>query len=187
MQIADKYGQAIALIAADKGAEAVKILGPLAAEHENAILIQIALGQAQMAAGFQSDGLSTFETAIALFPRNVPLTIRYAEALISTGRAKQAHQILLDLFNNVPPTPDQIRLVALAASSAGETGDAYFYMGEYQIATGSLGLAVQQLELALAAPNLTTVQRERYRARLDEIREFLMDDRAMRKVSNSRG
>ncbi|MBK7250486.1 MAG: hypothetical protein IPI06_06305 [Gammaproteobacteria bacterium] len=50
-------------------------------------------------------------------------------------------------------------------------------MSEYHIANGDLPLATSQLELALAAPNLTSVQRERFRARLSEIREVLAADR----------
>ena len=93
------------------------------------------------------------------------------------GRAREAHVMLLDLFNNVAPTPEQIRLTALAASAAGDTGDAYFYMSEYHIANGNLPLSVQQLELALAAPNLTGVQRQRFQARMDEVREAISRDR----------
>jgi predicted Zn-dependent protease len=92
--------------------------------------------------------------------------------------------MLLDLFNVVPPTPDQIRLTALAASAAGDPGDAYFYMGEYQIANGDLQLAVQQIQLALAAPGLSVIQRQRYRARLDEVREFLATTRKPRLTDN---
>src|SRR4029077_3158017 len=72
-----------------------------------------------------------------------------------------------------PPTPDQIRLTALAASAAGDAGDAYFYMGEYQIAGGDLYLAAQQLQLALASPHISQIQRQRYLARLEEVREYL--------------
>jgi hypothetical protein len=50
-------------------------------------------------------------------------------------------------------------------------------MGEYQITTGNLALATREYELALATPNLTAVQRERFKARLDEIREFLAANR----------
>jgi hypothetical protein len=50
-------------------------------------------------------------------------------------------------------------------------------MSEYQITSGNLPLASHQLELALAAPNLTVMQRERFQARLDEIREFLASQR----------
>ena len=42
---------------------------------------------------------------MSLFPRNVPLTVRYATALLETESPKKAHAILLDLYNQVPPTP----------------------------------------------------------------------------------
>jgi predicted Zn-dependent protease len=103
--------------------------------------------------------------------------VRYAEALIKSGNPKAAHSLLLDLFNNVAPTPEQIRLTALAASGAGDIGDAYYYMSEYHIAGGDLQLSAKQLELALASPNLNSVQRGRFQARLEEVREVLARDR----------
>ena len=102
---------------------------------------------------------------------------------VGTGRAQDAYVLLLDLFNNVEPTPPQIRVTAMAASAAGDTGDAYFYMSEYHIANGDLMLSMQQLQLALTAPNLTVVQKERYQARLDEIRDYLATAR-MQRTSN---
>ena len=53
-------------------------------------------------------------------------------------------------------------------------------MSEYHITTGNLPLSVAQLEMALAAPNITAVQRGRYQARLDEVREVLFSDRRRR-------
>ncbi|MFM7433519.1 MAG: hypothetical protein ACKO3O_08475, partial [Gammaproteobacteria bacterium] len=76
---------------------------------------------------------------------------------------------------NVPPTPEQIRLTALAASSAGDNADAAYYMGEYHITSGDLMNAVKQLELALADPNLSGVQRARFEARMKEVREALAE------------
>jgi predicted Zn-dependent protease len=179
-----RYGEALALMADNKPIEAEKILDKLTEQHQNLTLLHAALGQAQIKAGQTNDGVASLQRAVQLFPRNVPVTIRYAEALMKAGRAAEAHTILLDLFNNVPPTPEQIRLTALAASAAGDAGDAYFYMGEYQIAGGDLPMAVQQLQLALASPNLTQVQRARFQARMDEVREFLANTR-MRRVSNT--
>jgi predicted Zn-dependent protease len=164
----------------NRNEEAAKILHDLVGEHENLTLLYSALAQAEAQAGLVNDGLSTFAKANALFPRNVPLSVRYAEALMAAGKAKEAHALLLDVFNNIAPTPDQIQLTALAASAAGDTGDAYFYMSEYHISSGDLPLAVQQLELALAAPNLTSVQRQRFQARLDEIRDYLATVRVRR-------
>jgi len=171
--LGNRYGEALALMNSERADEAVKILTPLVQQHEGLTLLHAALGQAQQKAGHTKEALATFQRADELFPRNVPVTVRYAEALMAAGRAGDAHNMLLDLFNNVPPTPDQIRLTALAASAAGDAGDAYFYMGEYEIANGDLMLAVQQLQLALASPHLTQIQHQRYQARLDELRDFL--------------
>jgi len=168
-----RYGEALALMADNKPVEAQKILFELSKQHEGVIMLHSALGQAEVKAGQTNDALGTFKHAVKLFPRNVPVTVRYAESLIAAGNAKEAHAVLLDLFNNVPPTPEQIRMTANAASAAGDTGDAYYYMGEYQLAGGNLPLAATQYQLALTCPNLTQIQRQRYQARLDEVREYL--------------
>ncbi len=182
--LGQRYGLALALMESGKHQEAAKILHELVGEHENLTLLYSALAQAETQGGLVNDGLATFARANALFPRNVPLSVRYAQALMAAGKAKEAHALLLDVFNNTAPTPEQIQLTALAASAAGDTGDAYYYMSEYHISSGDLPLAVQQLELALAAPNLTSVQRQRFQARLDEIRDYLSSVR-VRKVSRN--
>lgn len=178
-----RYGEALALMAANEPQNAARILDDLVQQHQTLTLLYAALAQAEIAAGQTNDGMATFERAIALFPRNVPIAVRYAEALMANGRAKEAHALLLDVFNNEVPTPEEIRLTALAASAAGDTGDAYYYMSEYHISSGDLPLAVQQLELALAAPNLTTVQRQRFQARLDEIRGVLAESRGRHRAT----
>jgi len=184
--LGNRYGEALALMNSNRAEEAVKILAPLVQQHEGLTLLHSALGQAQAKAGHSKEALATFQRAEELFPRNVPVTVRYAEELMTVGRAAEAHNMLLDLFNNVPPTPDQIRLTALAASAAGDAGDAYFYMGEYQISNGDLSLAAQQLQLALASPHISQIQRQRYQARLDEVREYLASMRK-RQVASDNG
>ncbi|MCS6948707.1 MAG: tetratricopeptide repeat protein, partial [Steroidobacteraceae bacterium] len=151
-------------------------LRPLADNRLDLPLLQTALASAQSAAGDQSGALATLERALKVSPRNVPLTVRYAELLLAANRPRDAHQVLLDVFNVVPPTPAQIRLTALAASSSGEIGDAYYYMSEYHVLGGDLPLAAQQLELALAARDISPIQRQRYAARLQEIREHLAEN-----------
>ncbi|HVP34832.1 MAG TPA: M48 family metalloprotease [Steroidobacteraceae bacterium] len=182
----NQYGLALALMNTDHaGAErAAAILAHLVQQHEGLTVLYPALGQAQAKAGHVSEALATFARAETLFPRNVPVTVRYAETLMAAGRPGEAHLMLLDLFNIVPPTPDQIRLTALAASAAADPGDAYYYMGEYQLANGDLLLAVQQYQLALASPHISSIQRSRYRARLDEVREFLISTRKPRLSDN---
>ena len=171
------YGQALAFVQRGHPAEAIPILKPLVTRYQGVIMLQTLLAQAQVAAGDVKQGLSTFAHAEELFPRNIPLTVHYGEALIAANQAVKAHELLLDLWNTTQSTPAEIRLTALAASSAGDAGDAYYYMGEYNIANGELQLATQQLELALAAPDLTVVQRKRFQARLKEIRDAILEDR----------
>ncbi|MDE2261746.1 MAG: M48 family metalloprotease [Gammaproteobacteria bacterium] len=175
--LATMYGDALALMQDNKASQAVPVLRKLIAQHGDLHLLYSALGQAQAKAGDMKDALATFRLAMELFPRNVPTTIRYAQTLMSDGKSAQAHDVLLDLFNNVEPTPDQIELTAQAASAAGDLGDAYYYMGEYQIADGNLPLAARQYQLALRTPHLTDVQRKRISARLREVRDYLASAR----------
>jgi predicted Zn-dependent protease len=172
---AQRYGAALVELQTGNARADLELLTPLVARKPHLPLLHTAVAQAQLAAGMQGEGIASFEHGLALSPRNVPLTVRYAEALLATEQPKKAHQVLLDLFNNVPPTPEQIRLIAIAASAAGDTGDAYAYMAELHLANGDLALASTQLDLALAAPGLTEVQRKRFQARQDEIRDVLRD------------
>ncbi|MEO8306910.1 MAG: M48 family metalloprotease [Pseudomonadota bacterium] len=178
--LALKYGAALAEVKAGTPARAVEILKPLVVAHPELPLLQSELAQAQLAAGQGDEAVNTFEHGLQLAPRNVPLTVRYAQALLDLDKPKKAHTLLLDLFNVVAPAPEQIKLIALAASSAGDTGDAYYYMSEYDISNGDLMLATTQLDLAIAAPGLTEVQRKRFIARRDEIRNALREQRGDR-------
>jgi predicted Zn-dependent protease len=177
----DLYGEALASSQSGNARASLDSLIALARDYPQVPMLQASLGSALMAAGETDEALDTFRSALTLSPRNIPLTMRYAEALLKANQAKTAHAVLLDLFNNVAPTPEQIRFTALAASSAGDTGDAAYYMSEYHIATGNLPLSVAQLEMALAAPNITGVQRSRFQARLDEVREAMFSDRKRRR------
>ena len=168
-----RYGQALSLMTAGAPEEAIPILQGLSERNDDVIHYRSALGEAQIEAGMTDESLTTFARALELFPRNVPLTVRYAEALMRAGQARRAHEILLDLFNIVMPTPEQCRLIAFAANSAGDIADSYYYMSEYHVFSGDLLLAINQLQLALGLPDLSEVQRARFQARMDQLREYL--------------
>jgi len=178
--VGERYGEALAMYQSGNSSASLDSLTELAREYPQVPMLQSTLGQALMNAGATDAALETFRRALILSPRNIPLTMRYAEALVKADQAKTAHAVLLDLFNNVPPTPEQMRFTALAASSAGDTADAAYYMSEYHIATGNLPLSVAQLEMALAVPGISGVQRSRFQARLDEVREALFAGRKKR-------
>jgi len=131
----------------------------------------VALNQARM--GNAEASLKTFASAMTLFPRNVPLTVRYCETLLKLGQPQKAHDVLLDLLNSVPPTVEQVRLIAIAANEAGYTSESHYYLAEMHAMNGNLQLAIQQMATALQAADLDNVERERYKARLKQFQQYL--------------
>jgi beta-barrel assembly-enhancing protease len=175
---ATRYGWSLALLRAGRFAEAVPVLERLRAEDDTTVVFHSGLGEALVLAGRQDEGLAVFDQAARLFPRNRPLTVRYAEALIRSGYSDEAHALLLDLFNNVRPTPPQVRLIANAADTAGLAAEALYYMSEYHLLTGQLPMALEKLRLALQEPDLQPWQRSRFEARIAELEPFLQERRA---------
>ena len=184
---AEQYGRALALVRAGAADEAIPVLEALRDRRPDVTLYHTALGQAELAAGLTDASLATLERAMKLFPRSVPVTVRYAETLMRAGDPKRAHVVLLDLFNNTPPTAEQARFTAIAANAAGDVADSYYYMSEYHVISGDLSLAINQLRLAQAVPGINAVQRERFDARVRELQEYLPKGKRAREVAEPQG
>jgi len=168
-----QYGIALALDELGRYDESKKAFAALMQANEGIIHFHSGYAAVQAASGDSKGALATLEKANELFPRNIPLTIRYAEALMQNHKNKEAHRLLLDLYNQVPPTAEQVRQIALAASAAGDTADAHYYMAEYHLLSGDLLMASDQLVLALGIPGLDPVQKARFRSRLAQIHEYM--------------
>ena len=173
MSDAQRYGLAVAYMRDGQNRAANRIFEELANRKPEVIAYHIGLADSQLAMEQIDESVATYERALELFPRNTPLTIEYAEALLRLGRPGYAHEILLDLLNNTPPTPDQVRLIATAADRAGEFAEANYYMAEYRFMIGDLVGGVTFLQRALSTPDLQEIQRIRFEARIDFIREFM--------------
>lgn len=172
----ERYALAVAYQRDARNRDANSIFEELVEKDKKVIAYHIGLAQTQLALENYAASQETFSRAIELFPRNVPLVIHYAEALLRLGEAKQAHAILLDLLNNVPPTPEQVRLIAKAANEAGDLAEAMYYMSEFRLMTGDLIGGISFLREALALPELQEIQRIRFEARIDFIREFMSEE-----------
>jgi predicted Zn-dependent protease len=183
---AERYGRAVAYQRAGQHGEARRIFEDLVAKDKKVIAYHIGLGQSQLAVEDYAVGQATFEQAVDLFPRNVPLVIEYGEQLIRLGKAGEAHTMLLDLMNNVPPTPEQVRLIARAANEAGDVAESFYYMSEYRLMTGDLVGGINFLRQALQLPELQEIQRIRFEARIDFIREFMTEEQ-LKQLQRSRG
>ena len=172
----ERYGRAEAYLMAGRNTEANRIYEELANKDPEVIAYHIGLADSQMALEAIAESIDSFERARELFPRNMPLTIHYAEALLRIGEAEKAHAMLLDLLNNVPPTPQQVRLIARAAIDAGEIAEAHYYMAEYRLMIGDLVGGINFLRQALQVPELEEIQRIRFEARIDFIRDFMSEE-----------
>jgi predicted Zn-dependent protease len=173
---ADRYGRALALMRVGLNDNAERIFRELIAENPSITAFRIGQAEALFADGLTDQSMDVYREALALSPRNVPLTISYTERLITAGDAAEAHRVLLDLLNNVPPTPAQIQLIARAANAEGDIANAHQYMAEYYLSIGNLQLALSQLRLALELPDITDIQRSRFRARLEQIIEYVPEE-----------
>jgi len=172
----ERYGRMLAYMRDGSYGKALDIVESLMDRNPKVIAYHIALGDTQLKLGRQDEALKTYENAIKLFPRNVPLVIAYAERLLDMKQAKKAHTILLDLLNQVQPTPDQVRLIARAASEADEHAESLYYLSEYRFMMGDLNGGISYLQQALQLPELQEIQRIRFEARIDFIREFMTEE-----------
>jgi predicted Zn-dependent protease len=173
----ERYGRAVADIAMRNPGAAIPDLQALVHEYPKVNQFYGALGQAYMLNGQLKESQAVLDKAIELFPRNVPITIRLSETLMRSGENKRAQLLLDDLFNVVEPTPDQTKLIAKAATAAGDLADSYYYMSYYWVMNGDLKMSATQLQLALALPGLDPIQRARFSARLEEIKAAMPKDR----------
>lgn len=177
LNVEQRYGKAVANINARKPALAIPELQALLVDYPRVTQFYGALGQAYLADGQVRESKAILEKGLALFPRNVPVTIRLAETLMRSGDNKRAQLILDDLFNQVEPTPNQAKLIAKAANDAGNLADSYYYMADYYLMNGELIMASNQLSLALGVPDLNAVQRARISAMLEEVRAAIPKNR----------
>ena len=176
----ERYGRLLAYMRDGSYFKALDIIENLMQRNPKVIAYHIALGELQVHLQRDDEALRTFEDAVGLFPRNVPLVIAYSERLLELGQSQKAHEILLDLLNNVPPTPDQVRLIARAANEAGESAESLYYLSEYRLMIGDLNGGINYLQQALRLPELQEIQRIRFEARIDFIREFMSEEQLRR-------
>ena len=182
----ERYGRALAYQKDGRHQEANRIFAELREKHPQVIAYHIGFSETLLELEQYSAGVGAFEQAIELFPRNVPLVLSYGEYLLRLGQAPKAHTLLLDLMNNVPPTPQQVRLIARAANAAGNAAESYYYLSEYELMTGNLVQGIRFLQEALLLPELEEIQRIRFEARIDFIREFMTEEQ-LRQMQRNRG
>lgn len=165
-----RYGHALALHALGRDPEALARLQPLVSKDPERIAYQILLAQIQLAGGQTGKALATYEHNLELYPYNLPLTNRYAGALLQTGRAEKALALINDYFRQRAPDAELYNLQAQAASMLGRTTETHLALAEHYYLLGATRTAIEQLRIAQrgAAERDERLQ-ARIEARLDEL------------------
>jgi predicted Zn-dependent protease len=173
--IGELYGFALSSIDLGYLDQAESILIKLSKEYAEFGHFHIAYMNLLIAKGMPRESISYITERVQLSPRNIPITLAYAETELNYGSPKKSHEILLDLFNNIPPTPPQIKLIANSANRAGDIADSFSYMAEYYLSLGNFKEATEQFKIALSLNSLTKIQASRFMARLIEIEEYMQE------------
>ena len=172
-QIGNLYGLALSLVQLGLVDDAESIITRFLDEKHEFGHFHILYADLMIEKEMPDKALQHLNKRLLLSPRNIPLTIKYAELELAYGDPKKSHEILLDLFNNKVPTPIQIRLIANAANQAGQRAEAFSYMAEFYLSMGNFQEAIEQLKIALTMKPITNIQKSKYIARLNEVEEYL--------------
>ena len=121
------------------------------------------------------------------FPRNVPVTMRYAETLMNAGTPSERTSYCSTSSTTWRQRPSRPGSRRLRPMPQGDVADSYYYMSEYHVISGDLALAINQLRLAQAVPGINSVQRERFDARIRELQEYLPKGKRAREVAEPQG
>ena len=171
--IGNLYGLALTSIELGNFEKAQLILDLFIKEYQEYNHFHLAYAKLLLAKNNRREAILYLKSIISLSPRNIPLTLYYSEVELNYGSAEMSHETLLDLFNNVAPSPSQIKLIARAANASGEYAESFSYMGEYYLSIGMFDEAIEQIKIALTIDSITNIQIAKFVARLSEIEEYL--------------
>ena len=166
--VAMRYGLALSEAKAGRYPEAVAQMQALVSQYDDVTAFRIGLADALIQSGQIAAAVATYRDAMRVFPDSTPLVLSYANDLVDVGKPQEAIDLLMQPVKQGEQTdPETLRLLAKAYDKAGNSGDSHYYMSEYYFTSGQPIAAVDQLRIALATPGIDSVQRQRYRARLD--------------------
>lgn len=168
---AASYGQALAAMRLGNAEEATQLLQNLTDDSPDIIAFRIGLAEALFAAGKTAEALQTDADALNLFPQNGPLLLSYADLLLKAKHPEQARELLASHLDMAGDFPQLYRLVAESYNDTGAPADSHFYMSRYYEALDELHQAASQIRLALNQPKLNEIQKARYEATLDRLKQ----------------
>lgn len=145
---AEHYGYALALLRAKDLDGARTEMTKLVARHPQRPYYRMAQAEIEMVAGNFSKALTLYADTHRRMPNSIPVARQYAGALLRTGNATKAYEVVKPVVRQRPNDAALQKMLATAAGGSGRPVEAHQAQAEYQYLVGNLPAAIEQLRLA---------------------------------------
>jgi len=167
-----RYAYGLVLLRQNNFAEAEALFSKLIEQRPTEPAYRLSLGDTLLARGNKDKALATYQMALQLFPANYTLSLACASTLLATNQAKEAQTVLKKLPAKKYLTPEHPRLLGRIAEAQGNRSQTHAYLAEQYVMQGQLFLALEQIKLALKAPDVSNMDNVALNARWKEIRRL---------------
>jgi predicted Zn-dependent protease len=168
---AARYGLALALLAADQPERAQREAEKLLRHDPDRVPYVELMAKTKLAAGDAKGALKVYVDALELYPGDYTLTRGYLDALLQANDARKALAVLDEYGRHQPLDAALYRLAAEANERVGNHNAARAALAEHYYLVGQLDAAIQQLRLAMKAPDGDFYESSRIEARLHEFEQ----------------
>ena len=169
--VANSYGQALAMIRLGREEDARVLLEHLADSRPDDMAIRAELAGSERRSGNLERALALYADGLELYPGDRHLSAGYAAALTEAGRMEETLALVDDYERRNAMGPEMFRLRADAYGKLGRELESRADLAEHFYLNGQLGRAIHQLRLAMQVPEQeqTFYRIARIEARLEEL------------------
>jgi len=145
---AERYGYAHALLRGRQIEAARREVHLLLKRNPHKPIYRILQAEIEMSAGKYDNALTLYAAVYKSAPTNQALIRQYASALLKTGHAQKAKELLKTAVRGRPDDPALYKILAQAAGATGSPIEAHQAFAEHYYLSGSPSAAIDQLQLA---------------------------------------
>ena len=175
---ADRYGNALALMAANRHRKARTLLEALRRDYPDRPAHRLAMAKTYSVLGERERALDLLAESVALFPEHRGLVYAHGLELIEAGRPEEATAAFRTYQRGHDSDPTIHRLLGLAHQRAGRLAASHAALAEFYYRDGDFESALGQLEIALSDPSIGEYLAARVQARLEQLTEERAELRA---------
>lgn len=169
----NRYGLAVAQRQMGQTDEALKTLEPLIKKAPDQINLRLMQARLLTDKKEFAQAEAIQKTVLSHYPRLGPALIEAAQTMIAAGKPDQARALILNANPAYDYPTELYQLLSQAASDSGNAGEAAFQMAQYYVARGDARSALLRLDAGLREDKLSDSDRQRLRARREELRNQL--------------